>query len=511
MSLSQQILTEFIDNCRKHDLIKARLVLDRCDQIEPSAQKRVLYELNKCDNSFALPLMMYLAVRHEALLKLFPMISEAIRDRSRINPRIAGEYIRKDDPDQIGYIRLVTDLNIRQVIPDLIWVLQNTSNPELQETVIRSLGVLGADKAVGVIAECLESRVPYIIDTTIDTLGKIGNSSAVDTLNRLLKSEHAHIRNRAKYRLVEAGAEAVRRVNGNLDSNDVDLLIHSLNIMRIIGDSGSVAAIRRLINSKPADPNVRFAAYEALADLPMRSGDYILATGLADSDSAIRMAAARAADQHLDDSLLRGIHNLLNAQDEESEQIARAIVDSQSGTLACRLLEKSSYFRQFFIQYLALFADSSLRLFYLEHLNGPEYQSISDAVEQVRQQTGTVPEKRKICVVDDSRLILKVYRSILSELSYEPVLFEKPMDLLFWLKNEIPLAVFTDLNMPDITGIDLIREIRTNFDKKAMPIIMVTTQNETTDFEKAYAAGANSVITKPFDLDKIRTVLKTNL
>ena len=53
--------------------------------------------------------------------------------------------------------------------------------------------------------------------------------------------------------------------------------------------------------------------------------------------------------------------------------------------------------------------------------------------------------------------------------------------------------------MPEITGIDLIREVRKKYTKEMLPIMLVTTQNEINDNNAAWKAGVNGIIYKPFD------------
>ena len=105
----------------------------------------------------------------------------------------------------------------------------------------------------------------------------------------------------------------------------------------------------------------------------------------------------------------------------------------------------------------------------------------------------------KIVAVDDSRMILNIYKATLHELGYDPVLFEFPASALEWLQTEKPLMVLTDLNMPHITGIQLAKRIREKYTEKLLPIIMVTTQNEHQDNEEAYTAGVNAIVHKPFN------------
>ncbi|MCA1743820.1 MAG: response regulator, partial [Desulfovibrionales bacterium] len=77
---------------------------------------------------------------------------------------------------------------------------------------------------------------------------------------------------------------------------------------------------------------------------------------------------------------------------------------------------------------------------------------------------------------------------------------------LEWLKSNKPEIVFTDLNMPDMTGIDLIGGIRQIYTIKQLPIVMVTTQNETQDNEDARKAGVNDIAFKPFSKQSLEEV-----
>ncbi|MFN2341985.1 MAG: response regulator, partial [Desulfonatronovibrio sp.] len=85
-------------------------------------------------------------------------------------------------------------------------------------------------------------------------------------------------------------------------------------------------------------------------------------------------------------------------------------------------------------------------------------------------------------------------------------LFEFPRKALEWLKSNKPEIVFTDLNMPDMTGIDLIGGIRQIYTIKQLPIVMVTTQNETQDNEDARKAGVNDIAFKPFSKQSLEEV-----
>ena len=63
--------------------------------------------------------------------------------------------------------------------------------------------------------------------------------------------------------------------------------------------------------------------------------------------------------------------------------------------------------------------------------------------------------------------------------------------------------VLTDLNMPEFTGVQLTERIRERYPAKLLPVIMVTTQNESQDNEAAKRAGVNAILNKPFTAESL--------
>ena len=113
-----------------------------------------------------------------------------------------------------------------------------------------------------------------------------------------------------------------------------------------------------------------------------------------------------------------------------------------------------------------------------------------------------------VFAVDDSRMVLNIYRTVLHNLGCESRLFEFPAGALERLRKEKPDLILTDLNMPDITGIVFTQAVRKWYSKEELPIIMVTTQDEARDTEAAFGAGVNDVLRKPFTQGHIGKVLE---
>jgi CheY-like chemotaxis protein len=74
-----------------------------------------------------------------------------------------------------------------------------------------------------------------------------------------------------------------------------------------------------------------------------------------------------------------------------------------------------------------------------------------------------------------------------------------------------PDLVLLDLNLPKLTGLEVLAQVRGHADLHCLPVVMWTTSKKEDDIRASYAAGANSYIEKPRDYDRFRVVLDTIL
>ncbi len=70
----------------------------------------------------------------------------------------------------------------------------------------------------------------------------------------------------------------------------------------------------------------------------------------------------------------------------------------------------------------------------------------------------------------------------------------------------LPAVILLDLNMPKVSGLDVLREIKAHTRFRSIPIVVLTTSAEDADVRAAYDLGANSYIVKPVDFDKFLQV-----
>jgi CheY-like chemotaxis protein len=520
----QHMIEELQNNIKTGDFLKAQLVLSCLEQVDQKARNRLVYILSRAEPDFSVPLFIYLLTDQMAVADKMPIIRETLLSILLAYPEKLIEFLNSSKiDDKSELIKVVGELRFEDatlVLLDLIAASENEAEILL---IIESLGLIGDPLAINTLTDYLYAANRELIIAAVQSLGQVGTPTAMHRLaermgtdneidylilsifsdvqdhislaklNDTIRSHYAHMRTFAKSELVRIGPKAVPVLIENLLHDDPDFLIHTLNVLGDIGDESAVVPIRKLLTNEPKSPNVRFAAYEALAMLPLKKGAYTLTAGLSDPEDHVCIAAARAIDKNFSSILGAGIKNLLRGPQKEAQHIAKIIVNAQVDNILVHLADDERF------EELALFhlthAHKDIRNHYHKLLVQAGKNNFAGKLTGAEEQA----VRHKVVAVDDSRMILNIYKATLHELGFEPVLFEFPASALEWLQTEKPLLVLTDLNMPNITGIQLTEKIRKKYSAKLLPVIMVTTQNESQDNEEAYAAGVNAIVHKPFN------------
>lgn len=117
---------------------------------------------------------------------------------------------------------------------------------------------------------------------------------------------------------------------------------------------------------------------------------------------------------------------------------------------------------------------------------------------------------KRVLAVDDSATVRQVVQSTLEGAGYQVVLAEdgqKALGVLTEQKNRFDM-VLTDLNMPNLNGIDLIREVRSLPEHRFIPVLMLTSEDQA-DLKKAgKLAGASCWLNKPFKPENLLSIVK---
>jgi len=530
-------INELRENIEKRDVIKARIILDHLTQMDEDIQVRILFELSRADDDFAIPLL----ARMYQMAGKMQISSEQIRDvldkKIEEFPFALLDVIQDEAIiDKSEYIRMAGVVQCNNSVPVVMNLLSNSTDVDFNKICIEALGKIGNPKVINDISDYLYSGQRELTVTAIEALKNLAIPEAIERLsermgtdsefdrmileafaevrdhkslqmlNKMLLSHDAYQRNFCIDKLTEIGMKSIPVIIDNLSSKNSDLLIHTLNILGNIGDIEAAQPIRKLLFNEPKDANVRFAAYEALGKLPLQKGAYVLTAGLSDPENQVHIAAARALERNLDPTVIAGIKNLLRSSKTESLNIVTAFINAEADNTFKTLITHDS-FQTLAMDYLSNKAHPDVK----EHFAGLLIESgLVDLVKQL----GTVisesvaEEKPLIYAVDDSRMILKIYKSTLHQLGYPAQLFEFPETATKQIIENKPAVVITDLNMPVMNGVELTIKIREHFNKDELPILMVTTQQDLQDREAAFNAGINGILYKPFTKESLAEELQ---
>jgi two-component system chemotaxis response regulator CheY len=116
--------------------------------------------------------------------------------------------------------------------------------------------------------------------------------------------------------------------------------------------------------------------------------------------------------------------------------------------------------------------------------------------------------KKTILIADDSESVREVVSFTLQNAGYEVLVGVDGSDALKFLDGKEIHLVVTDLHMPNMDGISLIKEIRSRDSYKGIPILFLTTESQAAKKEEAKAAGATGWIVKPFVADKLLSAVQ---
>jgi two-component system, OmpR family, KDP operon response regulator KdpE len=110
------------------------------------------------------------------------------------------------------------------------------------------------------------------------------------------------------------------------------------------------------------------------------------------------------------------------------------------------------------------------------------------------------PDKRNILVVDDEAQITRVLKTSLSAQGYGIRTASDGMQALLEMKTWTPDLIITDLRMPNMDGLELCRQVRS---ESHIPIIVLSVKGEEAIKVEALDAGADDYVTKPFSINEL--------
>src|SRR4051812_21487365 len=111
---------------------------------------------------------------------------------------------------------------------------------------------------------------------------------------------------------------------------------------------------------------------------------------------------------------------------------------------------------------------------------------------------GVLPMPKTILAVDDSRTMRHMMSCVLTKEGYDVMEAEDGTAAMDILANFRVDLIISDLYMPKMNGLELVKNIRASVHHKNVPIILLTTDSEQKNKEQAKSSGANGWMMKPF-------------
>ncbi|NWH04009.1 HEAT repeat domain-containing protein [Desulfobacter latus] len=539
---SQDFINELIFCLNAKDTVKAKALLQFASDanVDVQVQKQALAELAKGPENVVFPLLEYLTKIEISNTAVQENLYDLILDKAYGNTNLVTEYITSNEKKtRIQFIRAAGDLFLEETIPVLIQVVQSETDPEIITPAINSLAAFRKPEHLELFSSFTTHSNPDIIRAAIFAIGALSNPQAADTLisflcedetvnklvvqalaekqdlydlekiTHLLSSPVTIIRDTAIDELINMGKKATPLLTKAFQNAEADYMVHLITTLGYIKDQAAIPAIMNIINTQPKDANIRQAAYEAMERIPSPRTAICLVQGLQDPEESVRMSAARAVDKNLSKPLVAGLKNIIREKSPEAMSTVETLIDTNATNIFNFLVDEES-FRELAETHIAEKASPSTRKAFIKNMAAIGQVEFAKTV--AANITGTnqaeSSSSMKIVVVDDSKMMLKLYQNKLSLLGLACEIFHRPEDALKRIRSQKTDLVITDLNMPNISGLELTTEIRRKFTRTDLPILMITTQSDFVEEKQGDVdvnesllkkSGINKILHKPFN------------
>ncbi len=119
---------------------------------------------------------------------------------------------------------------------------------------------------------------------------------------------------------------------------------------------------------------------------------------------------------------------------------------------------------------------------------------------------------KTILIVEDSATTRALIRAVIDELGdFDTIEASSGFEALKMLPQQEYDLIITDINMPDINGLELIGFVRNNPRFTRLPVIIVSTERSEEDRKRGMALGATAYVTKPFTSDELQDIIKKTM
>lgn len=115
---------------------------------------------------------------------------------------------------------------------------------------------------------------------------------------------------------------------------------------------------------------------------------------------------------------------------------------------------------------------------------------------------------QRILIVEDNDLNLKLFRDLLAANGFETVETREGLEAIALTRSMMPDLILMDIQLPEISGLDITRKIKADQSLRHIPVIAVTAFAMKDDEEKILQAGCEAYLSKPIAIDQFLTTIR---
>ncbi|MEA2083936.1 MAG: HEAT repeat domain-containing protein [Thermodesulfobacteriota bacterium] len=426
------------------------------------------------------------------------------------------ETNRDDDDLVCEIIRALGNFKDPALVDSIMPFLES-KNATVAAWAMQSLMELDASKVLPALKNFITKRDDYLRKSgecdlqTASAIQNIASFTDEDSMAFLVSRIHhpnPMFRKCVLTAMASIGKAVLPALENCLKSGNKDERIMVANVIGVMGEkTGADVLISTLDQDLDIELNLKFSIYDALGKISSMRSIIALSDGLEEKDELVLMAVVTGLESLFNPAVIKKVNEVLDRGDEQSARLVTALIAARAIKLFKCVFDSDTH-AETMIKSLLATQDKYTVLFFRV------------ALEKMKEERSTVYAKRlqvencsieagRILFVDDSKAMLYFYKSVAAELEVWAETAEDGRIALKYLQSgeSVDLLV-TDLNMPNMDGIELVKEIRRSGDWAGLYILMATTETEEFQTGLATEAGVNEFIAKPFTKEAFKENLQ---
>lgn len=441
--------------------------------------------------------------------------------------RVAGEHAFKraagplaeiahqeSDPDKLMEILISLSRIAEPTTVEVFRTYLDHKDPFIQSSCIEALGKLLDAQSIEYFKQLIiDSENPdrfEVCDITtwkaIEALSGFCTDDTISFLVNKLHHKNPTVRRIITDALISIGPKSTPKLLDAFEAGGPDDRVLCANVIGFLADrTGADGLVAAFDKGQADDPNVRYAVYEALGRIGTMKGIICLVDGLAETDELTLMAVIGGLEKHVNPGMIQQLTKRIIAADDQSDRLAKAVISSRATTIFDSLYENAGA-GDALIESLAQSKDAEIIGDFrqlLTEIGGAR------AEDDLTKLPTLASGGRKALAADDSRSMCAMHRAILTDLDFEPFMATNGEEAYDFIEQGEDFdIIITDMNMPVMDGMELVSKIRATPGFETTPIIMVTTESETTQQDLAEKAGVTGFVTKPFKPEDLKAKIQ---